>query len=204
MRKVIITLCLLFSGVALSAQTTAREWIDAMNETLGERFAYNLTVTVGQDSESLYGTLMVEGDSYYMELGSMEVYSDGHLRYEVNNERREVTEDRVDLESRDLLTNPTRAFDFLDEEFTMTIDAANRITLVPRDPNIGYSTIYLFVERRDNGVEPESIVYDYEGDSVTVGLMSYTPDEVGESHQEWVMPRWDARRYRAYDMVSFL
>jgi VCBS repeat-containing protein len=41
--------------------------------------------------EKINGYFMVDKDSYYIQLGTMEVYSDGKYRYEINNERKEVT-----------------------------------------------------------------------------------------------------------------
>jgi hypothetical protein len=115
MRKIIFAFMAICMATTLSAQTTANEWVKQLESSMGERYAYTLNVKVASgDSEAmLAGRLMVEGDSYYMSLEAMEVYSNGKLRYEVNNERKEVTEDRVDLTSHDLLTNPTRALSLL-------------------------------------------------------------------------------------------
>ena len=79
MKRFIITLLTVFSVVSLSAQTTPEEWISALNRTLGERYAYGLTVVVvtGEEQNTLHGTLKVEGDAYYLMLSTMEVYSDG-------------------------------------------------------------------------------------------------------------------------------
>lgn len=170
---------------------------------MGERYAFGLTVTVGADDEqqTLHGTLKVEGDAYYLMLGSMEVYSDGRLRYEINNERKEVTEDRVDLKSHDLLTNPTRAFTFVDSEFQMSMrtmaDTSGRyIDLVPRD-DIGMSSITLAVRRSGQRVMPEAISYFYDGDVVMIYLHPL-------DSSSWKLPRWNKSAYAAYDIVSFL
>ena len=151
MKKIILTLAVALCSVAtLSAQTTAREWLDGLNASLGERYAVHLNLTM-PESETLNGYFMVEGDSYYMTLGVMEVYSDGKLRYEVNNDRKEVTEDRVDITSVDMLTNPTRAFDFVDDEFDIsvaqTLDNGSGVVLVltPRSADYGITAIYLSI-----------------------------------------------------------
>jgi hypothetical protein len=87
MRKLIFTFMAICMATTLSAQTTAKEWLNQLEESMDERYAYTLTVVVeASDSESvLAGSVMVEGDSYYMSLEAMEVYSDGKLRYEINN-----------------------------------------------------------------------------------------------------------------------
>ena len=150
---------------------------------------------------TLSGYLMIDGDGYYLTLGAMEVYSDGKLRYEINNERKEVTEDRVNLESSDLLTNPTRAFDFVDEQFEVSVKSSDmqgaELYVVPRDENMGISNITLSLVNTKSGVQPKRIVYDYDGEVVTIELtMVDTSDKR--------LPRWDKGSYRAYDIVSFL
>lgn len=203
MRRLILTLCALLGVVSLSAQTTPQEWVAALNKSLGERYAFGLTVTIGigDEQQTLHGTLKVEGDAYYMMLGTMEVYSDGKLRYEINNERKEVTEDRVNLRSHDILTNPTRAFSFVDDEFRMTMrttqDAnARYIDLVPHDGD-GLSSVALAVRRSGSRVVPEAISYYYDGDVVMIYL--HPMDSV-----KWTLPRWNKASYAAYDIVSFL
>ena len=203
MRRFVITLLALFGVMSLSAQTTPQEWISTLNKTLGERYAFGITVTVGtgESSNKLHGTIKVEGDAYYLMLGTMEVYSDGKLRYEINNERKEVSEDRVDLKSHDLLTNPTRAFSFLDSEFKMVMRSAHDantkyIDLTPRE-DIGISTITLALKRSGSGVVPEAVSYYYDGDVVTITMQLIDATS-------WKLPRWNKASYAAYDIVSFL
>lgn len=200
MRRVISLLFgVLLGCLNLSAQTTAQEWVAGLHASLGSRYAYNIAVTTADGSIS--GYYMVEGDGYYLTLGVMEVYSDGKLRYEINNERKEVTEDRVNLKAVDLLTNPTRAFSFIDKEFTVTI--AQRLTqgvvlkLVPRDTSLGISHILLSLSSVPGGVVPTKIVYNYDGDSVDIALSALAVSDK-------TLPRWDSETYRAYDIVSFL
>ena len=193
----------MFGAMSLSAQTTPQEWITALNKSLGSRYALGVTVVVGTGAESttLYGSIKVDGDAYYLMLGNMEVYSDGKLRYEINNERKEVTEDRVNLDSHDLLTNPTRAFTFLDSEFQMAMRAASDantkyIDLTPRE-DIGITTITLTLKRSGSSVVPQTISYFYDGDVVTISMQPLAVTS-------WTLPRWNKASYAAYDIVSFL
>lgn len=204
MKRLFLTLVFMCSLLSLSAQTTAREWLEKLDSSLGERYAMQLYVTVGDVDnvgDQYGGFFMVEGDAYYINLGVMEVYSDGKLRYEVNNERKEVTEDSVNLEAVDLLSNPTRAFDFVDEEYTITIarSSGNGVTLClePKSGDIGISSILLQLEKTGNGVTPKEITYNYEGDVINISLTS-------ADMSSGAMPRWNRSEYRAYDIVSFL
>ena len=204
MRKIIFVIVAICMATTLSAQTTAKEWVKQLESSMGERYAYTLNVAVktGDSKTTLSGRVMVEGDSYYMSLETMEVYSNGKLRYEVNNERKEVTEDRVDLTSHDLLTNPTRAFKFAPEEFKMTLkfsqnDEIARIDLTPRDKDYGITAILLYLVREGDKVYPKQIAYDYDGDKVVVTLAEY-------GDKAWKLPVWNEANYKAYDIVSFL
>lgn len=196
-------LATIFSVATLSAQT-AEEWLGSLNKTLGSRYTMNAVVQIGDAEgvvDELNGLFMVDGDGYYLSLGVMEVYSDGKLRYEVNNERKEATIDRVDLTSHDLLTNPTKAFTFAHDEFQITLQSASAdaasLGLVPRE-DIGIANIELQLKRDMNGrVLPESITYDYDGDVVKINLSIV-------KNKDATLPRWDDDAYRAYDVVSFL
>lgn len=196
--KIILSLvATIFAISTLSAQS-AEAWIEALNNSLGER--YTMAATVAMEGDELGGIFMVEGDGYYLTLGTMEVYSDGKLRYEVNNERKEVTIDRVDLTSRDILTNPTNAFRFASEEFSSSVvadkDGEVVLSLTPRE-DIGITDIELTLRRDANGVvTPLAVRYNYDGDVIHVALAMRPADAT--------LPRWDKAAYRAYDIVSFI
>lgn len=196
--KIILSLvATIFAISTLSAQS-AEAWLEALNNSLGER--YTMAATVAMEGDELSGIFMVEGDGYYLTLGTMEVYSDGKLRYEVNNERKEVTIDRVDLTSRDILTNPTNAFRFAREEFSSAIvadkDGEVVLSLTPRE-DIGITDIELTLRRDANGVvTPLAVRYNYDGDVIHVALAMRPADAT--------LPRWDKAAYRAYDIVSFI
>lgn len=203
MKNIILTFVALFAVSTLSAQS-ADEWLQRLDRSLGERFAMDLFVEVGEVDnvgDQLAGFLIVEGDGYYMTLGTMEVYSDGKLRYEINNERKEVVEDRVNLEAVDLLTNPTRAFDFVPEEFdAKVVEATNErvtITLKPRSDAMGITLIRLVLKRDGERITPKAITYDYDGDIINISLTRVNDKEL-------TLRRWDKSAYRAYDIVSFL
>ncbi len=188
----------MFCALNLSAQSSARQWIEGLNYTLDDRYA--LYMKVDAYGEKINGYFMVDKDSYYIQLGTMEVYSDGKYRYEINNERKEVTEDRVNLESRDLLSNPTRAFEFLESEFKATISENIHngaiLKLVPKQSS-DITAVYVSVVWKDNRIIPLAIKYDYDGEEVSIAL-------VMADAQSAVLPRWDKNNYKTYDFVSFL
>lgn len=196
-------MAMLSAALGASAQQSPCEWIDMLNRSLGASYGVHVEVTTDDSEEPVAGYYIVDGDSYYLQLGVMEVYSDAKLRYEINNERKEVTEDVVNLESVDLLTNPTQAFNFVDDEFDASIVEQNAegatLRLVPKDELLGISDIRLVLRRDGATVMPTDISYDYEGYVVDIEL--HVVDT-----QDTSLPRWAERKanYRAYDMVSFL
>lgn len=196
-------MAMLSAALGASAQQSPREWIDMLNRSLGASYGVHVEVTTDDSEEPVAGYYIVDGDSYYLQLGVMEVYSDAKLRYEINNERKEVTEDVVNLESVDLLTNPTRAFNFVDDEFDASIVEQNAegatLRLVPKDELLGISDIRLVLRRDGATVMPTDVSYDYDGYVVDIEL--HLVDT-----QDTSLPRWAERKtnYRAYDMVSFL
>lgn len=201
MRRLLLTLCVLHCAVSLSAQTTARQWLERLDASLGERYAMTLHIAMTNAEQPLIGYLMIDGDSFYLTLGAMEVYSDSKLRYEVNNERKEVIEDRVNLSSADLLSNPTRAFEFVGEQFDVALLSANatdvELHIKPLDADMGISNIALSLKVAGGKVLPDAIVYDYDGEVVGITL------EMMDAKDK-ALPRWSKDRYRAYDIVSFL
>ena len=196
-------MAMLSAALGASAQQSPREWIDMLNRSLGASYGVHVEVTTDDSEEPVTGYYIVDGDSYYLQLGVMEVYSDAKLRYEINNERKEVTEDVVNLESVDLLTNPTQAFNFVDDEFDASIVEQNAegatLRLVPKDELLGISDIRLVLRRDGATVMPTDVSYDYDGYVVDIEL--HVVDT-----QDTSLPRWAERKanYRAYDMVSFL
>ena len=196
---------MLVTSASLMAQS-GEEWLARLNGSLGERYAMSMSVAMGSDidnlEEQVTGYMMVDGDGYYITLGIMEVYSDGKLRYEINNDRKEVTEDRVNLASRDLLTNPTRAFDFAPEEFDIALRFSHNgeiasLEFTPRDKSLGVTAISLALVSEGDRVYPSQIAYDYDGDIVCITLAMVDVRDKS-------LPRWDAQLYKAYDIVSFL
>lgn len=204
MRQIITIVVFLFASLASVSAQGAEELLTKLDNSLGERYAMHITVTMSDQANgdtNLNGYFMVEGDAYYITLGVMEVYSDGKLRYEINNERKEVVEDRVNLESCDLLSNPTRAFTFVPKEFSSEVvsRADNRVVvrLTPKGEAMGIDSIELTLEESGSKVLPVAICYDYDGDKVSIALaMADTAD--------MELPRWSKSAYRAYDIVSFL
>ena len=143
------------------------------------------------------GSYSVAGDSYYIKVGEAEVYADGKTRYEVDHSRKEVSVDVVDLESQNILDNPTRCFDFVGEEYAAELvkesDGVATIRLEARNEDIE-GEILLGVESATG--KPLSIAYILYDDRVDVKIKSLTP-------RKTKLPTFSKGNYKGYDMVDF-
>lgn len=82
---------------------------------------YGVSFAVESGDQTVEGHYSVSGNRYSMTLGDAEVFCDGKVRYEVDHRRREVVIDRVNESSRNIVDNPTRAFDFLDAQYRASL-----------------------------------------------------------------------------------
>ena len=159
--------------------------------------SYDAEVYVAAGEYKASGSYSVAGDSYYIKVGEAEVYADGKTRYEVDHSRKEVSVDVVDLESQNILDNPTRCFDFVGEEYAAELvresDGVATIRLVARDEDIE-GEILLGVESATG--KPLSIAYILYDDRVDVKIKSLTP-------RKTKLPTFSKGNYKGYDMVDF-
>ena len=122
--------------------------------------AYTVTFAVEGDDFAAEGSYAVEGDRYYMRVGDAEAYSDGVSKWEVDPSKREVVVDVVDTQSRSLLGNPTRAFDFLDDAFRSELlpseGEVRRLRLTPVDKGAAMSSITVDVAADGS---PRAVIY---------------------------------------------
>lgn len=145
------------------------------------------------------GRYTVEGEAYCLTVGDAEVFCDGTTRYEVDKARREVTIVEVDRESRNLLNNPVRAFDFLGSQYAATLlseaDGRAVVRLTPTGENAASSgTIEVTVSTAT--MRPERLDYDYDGERVTVRI-------VGVGRPEAPLRRFDPKSYDGFEMIDF-
>lgn len=109
-RRILYVAALLAGVCEASAAGRAEEILGRVAEGFRAMKDYTVRFEVAADEYRTPGSYAVRGGSYYLRLGDdAEVYSDGRLRYEVDNRRREVTVTEVNRASRNILDNPVRA-----------------------------------------------------------------------------------------------
>mgnify|MGYP003175911395 FL=1 len=175
------------------AQTLLRRTADYIS-SLG-RYTARFGITAGEYASQ--GSYTVDGDAYYIEVDGAEVYCDGKIRREVDNERREVNVDAVDGASRNILDNPTRCFDFVGTDYEAEVSSrtASETTLHLRSRDASVEgDIYLTVETATG--RPRHITYVLYDDRIEVAVESLEPSREA-------VRRYDAKRYSDYETIDF-
>lgn len=179
------------------AQERAAELLRSLSGRIRSLGRYAVAFTVEADGQSAAGWYTVGGDSYYLRLADAEVYGDGRARYEVDNRRREVAVDRVDAASRNLLDNPTRAFDLVDDEFEAELlwerDGRAAVKLTPK---VGAAPSVVTVTLDTRTMRPLSLEYDFDGERIRILVRSL--EAADKAPKEY-----DPAEYRTYETIDF-
>lgn len=204
MKKFIAFIFTLLCAANVCAQSddSAKVLIGRLSEKIRAMENYEVEFNVKSGDQTIKGYYAVSGEKYYISIGDAEVYCDGSARYEVNPQNKEVTVDAVDTKSHNILTNPTRAFDFIDGEFTFatvgTADGATTVKLTSTAENAALGTIFVTIDNAT--AQPRSLTYDVDGDQIVVEIASL--DEM-VGMVDISMFTFDKGNYRGYEIVDF-
>ena len=204
MKKFIAFIFTLLCAANVCAQSddSAKVLIGRLSEKIRTMENYEVEFNVKSGDQTIKGYYAVSGEKYYISIGDAEVYCDGGARYEVNPQSKEVTVDAVDTKSHNILTNPTRAFDFIDGEFTFatvgTVDGATTVKLTSTAENAALGTIFVTIDNAT--AQPRSLTYDVDGDQIVVEIASL--DEM-VGMVDISMFTFDKGNYRGYEIVDF-
>ena len=197
MRKMSILFSALMVGFfALADEGTliAMQRVARYVESLGR---YRVDFTLKSGDFSAKGYYCVDGDAYYMNLGSAEIYSDGKTRYEVDHDRKEVNIDVVDLSSHNILDNPTRCFDFVGSDYNVESRAVAtervEFSLTPRKRET--EGIIRVLANVKTGA-PLALQYELYDEVVIVDILSI------DKNKEPVIS-YRASNFRGYEIIDF-
>ena len=161
-----------------------------------------MSFTVNSGDQKIKGYYAVSGEKYYISIGDAEVFCDGGARYEVNPQNKEVTVDAVDTKSHNILTNPTRAFDFIDGEFAFEMVGVNNgvatVKLTSTAENAVLGAIFVVMDTAT--AQPRSLTYDIDGAQIAIEVASI--DEL-TGMVDISMFTFDKNNYRGYEIVDF-
>ena len=203
MKKVIAFIfTLLYIANTWAQDSDAKALIGRLSEQMRSMENYEVSFAVKSGDQKIKGYYAVSGEKYYISIGDAEVFCDGGARYEVNAQNKEVTVDAVDTKSHNILTNPTRAFDFIDGEFNFTtVGTENGITTVKLTSTAENAALgVIFVALDAATTQPRSLAYDVDGAQIIIEIASI--DEL-TGMVDISMFTFDKNNYRGYEIVDF-
>lgn len=203
MKKVIVFIFTLLCTINTWAQgDDAKDLISRLSEQIRSMENYEVSFTVNSGDQKIKGYYAVSGEKYYISIGDAEVFCDGGARYEVNPQNKEVTVDAVDTKSHNILTNPTRAFDFIDGEFAFEMVGTNNgittIKLTSTAENAALGVIFVAMDAAT--AQPRSLTYDVDGAQIAIEVAAI--DEL-TGMVDISMFTFDKNNYRGYEIVDF-
>lgn len=197
MKRLLFIILISLSVVSARADERSQSVLRRVAEyvkTLGE---YDARFSVVAGEYRTTGQYCVAGDAYHIVVDRAEVYSDGKSRYEVDHDRKEVNIDEMDIENRNILDNPTRCFDFVGDDYASMVwtEMGENITLLLKANDTALEgEIYLTVNR--NNGRPNRIVYVLYEDQIEVDITSL-------ERRKGAVPKFDASKYKGYEIVDF-
>lgn len=173
MRLFFLMVCLAVAPVR--AADDGASWLNRLQRAVRSLGDYEVRFELSTaDDYATTGSCRVSGESYVIAMPQARVYCDGKARYEVNDRTREVVVDAVDTESRNLLDNPVRAFDFVGEQYDVRIAAEQpeRITLRLTPRSKGALSIIELTLDKDSAL-PVSVIYGAEDMRISLKIVSF-------------------------------
>lgn len=206
--KILLSLILIAASVSVSyADEQSGQLLKQLGDKISSLGNYHVKFTVTAEGNLSEGEYVVSGDKYYMVVEDIEIICDGKTRYEINHMDEEVVVDNVNLKDINILSNPTRAFDFADESFTHVYEgemtercqACNFISLEPKDKNTSVSNITLAIDKA-SGL-PFMLKYKVDGlnGEVEVFVNEFTSDRKTPASR-FV---FDKKNYKGYEIIDF-
>lgn len=201
-----VLLMLVASGANAMADERGNSIVARAGTVLKEYNNYKVKFTVLYDGmDDIHGEYVVSRDRYNLKVDEQRQFSDGKVRYEVYDFDREIIIDNTDLSSNNIMTNPTRAFDFAPSEFNASYKGevtrngvkAHKVVLTPVKTTPGMSKITLYVSAVSE--LPVAIDYDYDGEVIEINIKSV---EKLASVDEALF-KYNSANYKGYEIIDF-
>lgn len=192
--RLLIAVCCALIAWPVSGQSRAEQLLARMQSSIAAFEAYESAFTVTIEGTELSGTLAVAGARYRIHMGTMEVYGDSLLRYEINHDRREVTLMPTEKESTNLLSNPAQALAVVAAaEAALLMEKEGVAELLVQPPH-EQGQIRLWLDT--TSALPTKIRYEQEGIGVDIGIRAL-------KKMTTPLPAYDASKYAAYEQIDF-
>ncbi len=202
MKSKFFTLLALMASTVAAAEEESGRILARMSAKLEAMAQYKIEFTVSApDMGQSKGVCYVAGDKYNIKVDDQTQFSDGTVRYRINPADREVTLDRQNPDSRNLLENPTKAFDFsagmFDSHKAESKGSAYEIELIPAEGVLdGINKVTLLVNK--NTSLPEELRYRFDGTELIIRIVSVAKNSPSPS-----LFAFDRKSYSDYEIIDF-
>ncbi len=197
-RYILLTLFALLVAISsLRADPRSAQLLKSLEQRVEQMAGYEVQFTLRIEGREIAGYYRVRGDAYVMQMGEAAVFSDGRSRWEVDPAKREVVVDGVDTKSHNVLQNPTRAFTFLDADYTHEVrsEAAGQATLILKPKTrSSISAVTLVLDTAT--VTPRLLVYEADGERLQISIASFAESTAP-------IPAFEPSNYPDYELIDF-
>lgn len=197
MRKIfLIAVAVIFSGVAY-AQSEVDAMLGKLDKYIDNLGPYKISFKLTSEDYTSDGYCLVSGDNYYIGVGDAEVYADGKVRYEVDGARKEINVDAVNVQSHNILDNPTRCFDFVGEDYSAEIvkREANKVEIhLSGNDIIEEGDIYITIDKTTG--KPLSILYTLYDDKAYIDIVELKSDTTP-------IKKFLKSAYKGFEIIDF-
>lgn len=202
MKKLFFAIPFMLCALTVSADGRSEDILAKLAAKIASLGEYNASFEVEAEGNRLRGQYAVSGDRYYMKTALYEVVCDGNTKWEINHEDEEVVIDNVNPADRDILSNPTRAFDFAGDIFRSAYRGAEGeadvVELTPVDTRSPLLRVTLRIDRR-TGL-PTELRY------LSVGLSEDVVIRIAKLEPglfQGAAFTFDKSKYKDYDIIDF-
>ena len=201
MKRILLLIVALCGIVAIGAQNNGSEVLEQVSQKIGSLGSYRIEfeVKIPATEAPSKGYCLVGGDKYVIDIDGMAQAFDGEAVYMLNHITREVTIDEPRPKSRSLFDNPTKAFDFDSELFSIdktTYEAAMiHLWLTPAEGVLeGVEQVHLVVD--SDTMLPSSLSYDFAGAVLSVLVRKFESTAASEEDFGVALPS-------GYEVIDF-
>ena len=197
MRRFSLLICALLVSWSAVAQEGVWSILQRVSEYMDSKNGYEVKFSIDAEGFTSHGRYCVKGDLYYISVADAEVYADGKVRYEVDNARREVNVDVMNADSHNILDNPTRCFDFVEEDYTAVIVESSGedvvLSLRAKDEKVE-GEICLTIDSKT--ACPKEVKYMLYDDVIKVVV-----EQVEHKHDD--VKSFNRSQYKDYEIIDF-
>lgn len=194
-----LTILVVATLVSWSAVAEENVWqiLQRVSAYMDSAAGYEVQFEIKSADFSSLGSYRVKDDSYYISIVGAEVYSDGDVRYEVDNTRKEVNIDQMDYSSRNILDNPTRCFDFVEDDYSAEVvnrtDDSVTIKLQSKDEAIEGE---IFITILTTTAAPTKLAYKLYDETIEVIVASVNSKIKS-------VKEFERSAYKDYEIIDF-